>query len=116
MNNFILPPDALGAATEEAYLEVRRAKSIHGPQDFNSTHEGYAVLLEEVRELEDEVFFGKKRARKQAEEIHKGFYESNGTTIEKQTQKIHKEKLREEAIQVAAMALRIASELTPLNK
>ncbi|MFD2961343.1 MULTISPECIES: hypothetical protein [Olivibacter] len=58
-------------------------------KDFNSAHEGYAVLLEEVRELENEVFFGEKR---------------NGEN--------HKQRLREEAVQIAAMAARIIQELT----
>lgn len=58
-------------------------------RNFSSVHEGYAVLLEEVRELENEVFFGEKK---------------NGDN--------HKQRLREEAIQVAAMAVRIIQELT----
>lgn len=37
---------------------------------FNSTHEGYAVLLEEVRELEHVVFFGEKEAKKESEECY----------------------------------------------
>lgn len=85
MNNFVLPADALGAATEEAYLEVRRAKAKH-PGEFKSFHEGYGVLLEEVDELWDEIKMN----------TH------DRTSI------------REEAIQVAAMALRIAAELTPV--
>lgn len=112
MSKILLPEDALGQAVEDAYLEVRRAKSIHGPEPFHSTHEGYAVLLEEVRELEDEVFFGKKRAKNIALNIHEGYYLGAGITIEQKTATLHKEKLREEAIQVAAMALRFASELT----
>lgn len=50
---------------------------------FNSTHEGYAVLLEEVDELWDEV-------------------KSNGSN----------ERLKAEAVQVAAMAIRFIQELT----
>lgn len=115
-NNFILPPDALGAAIEEAYMEVRRAKSIHGPQDFNSTHEGYAILLEEVRELEGEVFFGKKKARTQALTEKLVTTPVSSAIIHQRTEELHKKALREEAIQVAAMALRFASELTLLNK
>lgn len=44
---------------------------------FNSAHEGYAVLLEEVDELWDEI------------------------------KSMDRERLREEAVQVAAMALRL---------
>lgn len=58
-------------------------------QPFNSKHEGYAVLLEEVRELENEIFFGEKK-------------DESG----------HKQRIREEAVQVAAMACRIIQELT----
>ena len=50
---------------------------------FNSTHEGFAVLKEEVDELWDEV-------------------KSNAP----------KDRLREEAIQVAAMVIRFIQELT----
>lgn len=62
--------------------EVKQAKDKY-PSDFNSFHEGYAVLLEEVDELWDEV---KKR-------------------------KHDKIRIKEEAVQVAAMAVRIISEL-----
>lgn len=61
-----------------------RAKAKHGPQKFNSPHEGYAVLLEEVYELWDEV----------------------------RKSKHDKELMRKEAIQVAAMAVRFIDELT----
>lgn len=64
----------------------------------------YAVLLEEVRELEHVVFFGEKEAKKEAAE--KQFIASNSAYY------IHKERLREEAIQIAAMAARIIQELT----
>ena len=59
-----------------ALNELLRATRLHGP--MRGTHEGYAVILEEVDELWDEV------------------------------KKKHPDKamLREEAIQVAAMALR----------
>lgn len=52
---------------------------------FRSVHEGYAVLLEEVDEL---------------------WFEVKAKTPDKA-------KLREEALHVAAMALRIAAELAP---
>lgn len=61
--------------------EIIRAKKKHGLKEFNSTHEGYAVLLEEVDEMWEDV----KKDRK-PESV-------------------------EEAIQVAAMAVRYAAEL-----
>jgi|ERR1700722_20838219 len=58
----------------EVLAELDRATALHGP--FHSSHEGWAVLLEEVEELWDEI-----RANDPV-------------------------KARKEAIQVAAMALR----------
>lgn len=86
---------------------------------FNSTHEGYAVLLEEVREIEHVVFFGEKEAKIEAAERMKPEY-----PIDKQLEHekqfvasndpkyIHRQRLREEAVQIAAMACRIIQELT----
>ncbi len=61
--------------------ELGKAMQSHGP--LRSAHEGYAVVLEEVRELEREVFCreGKREA------------------------------LRAEAIQVAAMAVRLVADV-----
>ena len=59
--------------------EVNRAISLY-PQ-MNSAHEGYAVLLEEVKELWDEIKKSPKRRDYAA--------------------------MRDEAIQVAAMAIRL---------
>lgn len=61
--------------------ELLRARMKH-PRGMNSAHEGYAVLLEEVDEVKDEVFHGKD-----------------------------KRKLRAELVQVAAMAQRMAEDL-----
>lgn len=74
--------NAINQALNDIESEVYRAKAKH-TEDFHSQHEGYAVLLEEVDELWDEV-----------------------------KKKVHDKKLiREEAMQVAAMAIRIMSEL-----
>jgi NTP pyrophosphatase (non-canonical NTP hydrolase) len=61
----------------DVLLELERANKIHGPR-FNSAHEGWAVLEEEVQELFDEV--RKKRPSKK--------------------------RLLEEALQIAAMAIK----------
>ena len=66
---------------------------------FNSVHEGLAVLREEYVELENEIFFGEKKAKEQ------GDYGLDPKVI-------WKEKIKREAIQVAAMAARIIQELT----
>ncbi len=63
--------------------EVDRATALHGP--FRSAHEGYAVLLEEVEELWAEV--RKRRGERSAS------------------------RLREESIQIAAMAVRFVRDL-----
>jgi NTP pyrophosphatase (non-canonical NTP hydrolase) len=44
----------LDKALQNIQQEVLRAKSIH-PKDFNSAHEGYSVILEEIDELWEEV-------------------------------------------------------------
>jgi len=69
-------------ALADAEDELRKA--VQAWPKFNSAHEGYAVLLEEVDELKAHVWTNQKRRDLPA--------------------------MRKEAIQVAAMALRIASE------
>ena len=71
--------------TDMVLSEVERAKTLF-PKDFVNQHEGYAVLLEEVDELWEEV----KKNQKNYDLL----------------------KQRTEAIQVAAMAIRFATELT----
>ena len=60
--------------------ELDRALKMHG--DFNSCHEGFAVLLEEVDELWEEV-------KKKSSQRDPG-------------------KMKEESIQIAAMAVKFA--------
>lgn len=67
------------------FAEARRATDTYRP--FNSAHEGYAVLLEEVDELWDEVKLSPKKRRP--------------------------DKMAEEARQVAAMALRFLVDCCP---
>ena len=70
--------DATERAASEAVVELRRAMAAF-PR-FNSAHEGFAVLLEEVDELKAEVW--------------------------KSPSKRDPSAMRKEAVQVAAMALR----------
>lgn len=67
---------AINTAVLLVALELERAVGLHPP--MASAHEGYAVILEEVEELWDEV-----KMRKQDHE-----------------------RMRREAVQVAAMAMR----------
>lgn len=77
------------AAVLDVEIEVSQAKYNY-PEPFNSHHEAQAVLEEEVLELRDEMYWGQKK-------------HNNGAT--------HKQHIRNEAKQVAAMALRIMVEL-----
>lgn len=67
-------------AIATAYDELERAQEKFPP--FNSAHEGYAVILEEMDELWQEVKHGTKKRQ------------------------------REEAVQVAAMALRFLVDIS----
>ena len=70
-------------AVGEMARELKRATDMHG--NFNSAHEGYAVILEELDELKEHVWM---RAEKRDKEV-----------------------MRKEAIQVAAMAMRFVLEV-----
>lgn len=67
---------------DEVLAELARARDAH-PRGFNSAHEGFAVLLEEVDELRAEVWCRVKRP----------------------------DAIRIEAIQVAAMAIRFVQDV-----
>lgn len=70
---------------DEVLAELKRAKGMF-PTDFVNQHEGYAVILEELDELWDEV----KKNQKNYDLVA----------------------MRKEAIQCAAMCIRFATELT----
>lgn len=80
-----MTPDKYKETCQLVLTETLRAKTLF-PEDFNNQHEGYAVILEELDELWDEV---KKNQRN---------YDLAA---------MHKE-----AIQCAAMCIRFATELT----
>lgn len=75
-----MPIDKDTAFLDEVSTEYCGATGTHG--GFKSAHEGYAVLLEEVDELWDEV----KKKRHERDKVH----------------------MRRECIQIAAMAMKFA--------
>lgn len=85
MGYTIWPDGKYGDAVAEVYAEVKRAKSLF-KNDFINQHEGYAVILEELDELWQEVKKNQKNYDLEAQ--------------------------RKEAIQCAAMCIRFIAELT----
>lgn len=75
--------DKIAQIMSDVESELRRAASLHGP--MKSLHEGYAVILEEMDELWDQV---KLKAKLR-----------------------NPDNIREEAIQISAMAARLVVDL-----
>lgn len=73
----------------------------YASKDFASQAEGIAVIREEFMELEQEVFWGKKKALKVC-----------GGIGAERAEKMHKDRMRAEAVQLAAMAIRFIQECT----
>lgn len=82
--NTAVKSDSLTTLLGQVEAEYKRASALHG--NFSSTHEGYAVLKEEVDELWDGI---KKNDSKRL--------------------------LKEEAIQIAAMAIRFCTDICERN-
>lgn len=89
-------------------------------KNFNSTHEGLAVIQEEFEELKNEIFFGEKASKEQpvlnselkmAKQFDHEINERNCFDIDKRDV-IHRVRMRKEAIQLAAMCVRFIQELT----
>lgn len=74
----------MGSPLEDVAAELTRARAKH-PEAFNSSHEGFAVLKEEVDELWDEV--------------------------KHQTEERSYARMRKEAVQIGAMALRFIEDV-----
>jgi hypothetical protein len=83
MSDIISDRSPVYEATRDAFDECKRAMENWPP--FNSAHEGWAVIQEEIKELTDWVFTNQKKRDLTA--------------------------MRREAIQVAAMAIRFAAEI-----
>lgn len=77
---------------------------------FNSMHEGLGVLREEYIELENEIFFGEKKAKEDFGKPDRRLKSQNNLILD--YKELWRLRVRQEAIQVAAMAARIIQELT----
>lgn len=77
----------------DVMAELARARGKFGK--FNNAHEGYAVILEEVEELWADVRTNPQKAYPEAID----------------PQQRHRTKMRAEAIQIAAMAVRFAEDV-----
>lgn len=92
------------AVSEEILKEYESAAKKFGA--FNSAHEGYAVLLEEVDELWDVVKLNPKKIDIRTSYLSFPTAEDFDRYARIMQNRMHREMMRKEAIQVAAMALR----------
>lgn len=76
-------------------------------KNFNSTHEGLAIIQEEFEELKQEVFFGEKKRLRMCLQNGESKDEAEQTAL-----RFHKLAMRHEATQIAAMCVRFIQELT----
>jgi len=87
---------SIQSIAKEVIEELERAEAKFGP--FNSSHEGYAVILEELDELWEVVKLNPKKI-----EVP---YTSDGDYQKVMQNSKRNSMMRAEAIQVAAMAMR----------
>lgn len=94
--------------TETANLINDELESVpekyHKP--FNSIHEALGIIREEYIELENEIFFGEKKAKKDL-----GFIAPLQMEAKLEVKNLHSQRIKAEAIQVAAMCARLIQEL-----
>lgn len=89
--------------------------------EFASTHEAIAVIREEYKELEDEVFWGLKPCQAEALANWRGTLGAVPSIATEGRLKeagaaAHREKCRAEAIQLGAMALRFLVDFPSLDE
>lgn len=92
--------ELLKTVQEAVEEEIKRTKEEYGYKPFNSPHEGYAVLKEEVEEAEEEIQRIKDRLDSVWWQVREDVYPDRAIYLLKN----HAELLACEAIQVAAMA------------
>lgn len=73
---------------------------------FNSIHEAIGIIREEYVELENEIFFGEKKAKRDL-----GFTGPLQMEAKHEVKNLHHDRIKAEAIQVAAMCARLIQEL-----
>lgn len=73
---------------------------------FNSMHEALGIIREEYKELEDEIFFGEKRVRHEFD-----FLMPSGEEQQAKINNLWRDRVKKEAVQVAAMCARLIQEL-----
>lgn len=99
---------------KQEVVELIRAELASIPEknhNFRNVHEGLGVLREEYLELEDEMFFGEKRC-KETTRRNPFYVNASDHDISTTADGMWKYAIRQEAVQVAAMAIRIIQELT----
>jgi hypothetical protein len=104
---------SITSITKEVVEELKQAEAKFGP--FNSSHEGYAVILEEMDELWEVVKLNPKKIVVSSDEVEEiaplQFPLGNDEEkLEEAVATVQKHKrnqaMKAEAIQVAAMAIR----------
>lgn len=86
-------------------LKTELQKAFEKFPSFASPHEGIAIIEEEFLELRNEVFWGYKIAKAES-------YEAAMNKLSITPEQIWHRKMEKEAVQLAAMALRLVIDIT----
>lgn len=73
---------------------------------FNSVHEALGVIREEYIELEQEIFFGEKQVKAELD-----YLQPDAPQQAKNIKEEYHRRIKKEAVQVAAMCVRLIQEL-----